>query len=196
MINDFRGQTFVFLGRSGAGKGEQSKFLQRFLKKQKIRFIYISTGELGRRLADERTIVSELVKSILKKGDFFPSWLAIHIWLSELEKKLVDNDSVIIFEGTPRKVVEAEMVDELMKRLRRPPSVPIFLDIDEREATRRLLARGRADDTPKVIKKRLTNFRKDVLPIVKHYGRRVIKISGMGTEREVWERIHQRMMKN
>lgn len=193
MKNNFKGKTFVFLGRSGAGKGTQSEFLRKLFQKNKCHYIYISTGDLGREAAKKPTIIGQWIGGIFGRGDFFPDYLAIHLWLSELEKKSIDSDAVVIFEGTPRKVAEAKTVDEIMERLRRPPPTPIFLDIDEREAVKRLLARGRADDTPKIIKKRLENFRKYVLPIVKYYGKRVWKINGAGTKEEVRERMLKKL---
>lgn len=187
--NNLEGKTFVFLGRSGAGKGKQTKFLTKFLKENGNDFLIISTGDLARKLAKKNTVISKWIKNILDEGGFFPEWLAIHIWLSELEKKLINNKTIIIFEGTPRKVKEAKMVDELMEYLKRPLPIPVYLDIDNKEATRRLLKRGRDDDNPEAIKERLENFSKSVLPTIKYYGKRVMKIDGMGSEKEVRNRV-------
>lgn len=187
--NNLEGKTFVFLGMSGAGKGKQTKFLTKFLKENGNDFLIISTGDLARKLAKKNTVISKWIKNILDEGGFFPEWLAIHIWLSELEKKLINNKTIIIFEGTPRKVKEAKMVDELMEYLKRPLPIPVYLDIDNKEATRRLLKRGRDDDNPEAIKERLENFSKSVLPTIKYYGKRVMKIDGMGSEKEVRNRV-------
>ena len=180
----------MFLGRSGAGKGVQTEYLAKYLKENKLDFIRISTGDLGRKIAKQRTIIGKWVKGILDRGDFFPDWLAIHIWLEELEKRLISVDQIVIFEGTPRKVLEAKMVDELMVCLDRELPIPIYLDVDNKEAMKRLILRRRADDVPKAIKRRLENFKENVLPIISgHYKKRTLKIDGIGTELEVWERI-------
>jgi len=188
--NKLKGKTFVFLGRSGAGKSKQTEYLTEYLKEQELDFLQISTGGLGRELSQQKTVIGKWIRSILDRGDFFPDWMAIHIWLSYLEKKLVDVDQIVVFEGTPRKMAEAKMVDELMKYLGRELPTPIYLDIDDDEAMKRLLRRARTDDTVKVIKNRLDNFKKNVLPIVtKYYKKRALKIDGTGTKLEVWERI-------
>ena len=108
-----------------------------YLEEKKLRFVYISTGDLGRQLAKQKTVIGKWIKGILDRGDFFPDWLAIHVWLSKLERELVNKDEIILFEGTPRKLAEAKMVDELMTHLDREPPVPIYLDIDDKEAVQK-----------------------------------------------------------
>ena len=188
-MKDFGQTTFCFLGRSGAGKDTQAKLLQNFLEKKNHRVVDISTGDQGRALQQTNSIVGRYIKNILDRGGLFADWLAISLWMCIFQNKLF-NDEVIIFPSSPRYLKEAEVMDELMAGSGRPRPIPIYLDIHNEEATKRLLNRGRADDTHKVIAERLSWFEPQILPIVQYYGKRVIIVDGAGNEQE----IHQRIM--
>lgn len=194
-MRDFKGKTFVFLGRSGSGKGTQAQLLKKFLEDGGYDVIYIYTGDQGRKLAKENTLVGHWIKGVLERGDFFLNWTAIYLWFSVVREKLVNKNQIIIFDGTPRKLPEAEVVDSLMKDLGRSVPIPVYLDISNKEAQSRLLARGRSDDTENAISSRLDFFEKDVVPIIKNYGDRALKINGEGSVEEVWERFRNKIEK-
>ncbi|MFH1759433.1 MAG: nucleoside monophosphate kinase [Patescibacteria group bacterium] len=190
-MNNLKGTTFVFLGRSGSGKGTQAHLLKEFLEKKGLDALYIYTGELGRRLAKKKSLAGKWVRGVLERGDFFRNWLAVFLWFDELKDKLVNQDQVVIFDGTPRRLEEIRILDDLMADLGRPLPIIIYLDISEKEAVRRLLARSRNDDTAATIRNRLRNFNRDVMPIIKKYSKRVVRIDGEGSIEEVWERLRK-----
>ena len=187
-MKDFNQATFCFLGRSGSGKDTQAKLLQNFLDEEKYKTIDVSTGDQGRALKGTNSIVGRYIKNILDRGGLFDDWLAISLWMCIFQNKLF-NDEIIIFPSSPRYTKEAEVMDELMIGSGRSKPIPIYLDIHDEEANKRLLNRGRADDTHKVIAKRLSWFEPQVLPIVKYYGKRVVTVDGIGSEQEVHQRI-------
>ncbi len=176
------------MGKSGSGKDTQAHFLESYIKKNKLNFISISTGELGRKLAEKNTFMGRWVRGILRRGDFFPNWLQVGLWFEVLKDKL-DKDGVIFFPSSPRLMPEAKQLDDVMVSMGRPRPVPIYFEISDAEATKRLLARGRGDDHPKAIRERMRNFKKHVLPIIRWYGKRIIKINGEGSVNEVSQRV-------
>ena len=60
----------------------------------------------------------------------------------------------------------------------------------EEELFKRLAGRGRADDTPEVIRQRLAAYRKQTEPLLAYYaGRGLLKsIDGLGTVEEFFDR--------
>ena len=64
------------------------------------------------------------------------------------------------------------------------------LQVPEEELFRRLAGRGRADDTPEVIRQRLVAYRKQTEPLLEYYGRRGLlkSIDGLGTVDEIFDR--------
>ena len=188
-MQDFRSCTFCFMGRSGSGKDTQGDLLHKFLEKEGLKIVHVSTGDQARALREKGTAVGQYIKKILDAGKLFPDWLADSLWICVLQQDMMPNDAVIL-DGTPRRINEAKFLDEFMTALERPLPIPIYLDITDEEATRRLLARGRPDDTPEVIAQRLSWFPTKVLPIVDFYGQRVVKIDGSGdSEKDVLPRL-------
>ena len=55
---------------------------------------------------------------------------------------------------------------------------------------RRLAGRGRADDTPEVIRQRLVAYRQQTEPLLDYYNRRgsLKSINGLGTVDEIFDR--------
>lgn len=167
--------TLVFLGRSGSGKDTQLELLAARYKPHLI----ISTGDLFRALSGSKSPFGKKVRDLLAVGALPPSWLASFLWLRELIKKLEEGQHLLT-TGAIRRVDEAELLDTVMKFLGRKKPIAIHLAVSEEEATRRLLARGRGDDTPEAVKARLQYFKEDVLPVVEYYRRkgRLIETNG------------------
>lgn len=189
-MKNFQDATFCFLGRSGSGKDTQAKLLKESLEQEGYKIINVSTGDKGRALRETNTIVGRHVKKILDKGSLFNDWLAISLWMCVFQDEAL-NEGTIIFPSSPRYIKEAQAIDELMVGSGRSAPTPIYIDISNQEATQRLLARGRADDTNEVIAKRLSWFDGQILePIVNgYYKERILKISGVGREEEIHKKI-------
>ena len=71
-----------------------------------------------------------------------------------------------------------------------PLDVVLELRVPEEELFRRLAGRGRADDTPEVIRQRLVAYRKQTEPLLEYYGRsKLLKsVDGLGTVDEIFDR--------
>lgn len=177
---DLKGFTFVFIGRSGCGKGTQAALLQTYLLSMGCKVLRLGTGDFARERAQKNTLTGKWIKSILDAGGFFPSWLAGGLMIEMIEPNLTSHDQVLLLDGSPRRMHEAQVLDEFMAHLERPPVRPIYLDINEAESRRRLLARGRGDDTEDAITNRLAWFNTQVMPVLGYYGDRLITVSGEG----------------
>lgn len=177
---DYAGATFVFIGRSGCGKGTQAALLQKYLEEKGCKTLRLGTGDFARARAQKDTLTGHWIKSILDAGGFFPSWLASALMLEMLEPALVSLEQVLLLDGSPRRLSEAQVLDEFTGYLRRPPIRPIYLDISGEESRRRLIARGRGDDTADAIENRLAWFTAEVVPVLTYYGNRLITVSGEG----------------
>ncbi len=177
---DLAGSTFVFIGRSGCGKGTQAALLETFLKEQGCETLRLGTGDFARSRAAKNTLTGKWIKEILDAGGFFPSWLAGALMLEMIEPELVSEGQVLLLDGSPRRLFEAQVLDEFMAHLHRPPVRPIHLDISAEECARRLTARGRGDDTEEAIKNRLTWYETQVVPALGYYGDRLITVPAEG----------------
>ncbi|MEK7565272.1 MAG: nucleoside monophosphate kinase [Patescibacteria group bacterium] len=180
------GKTIIVLGRSGSGKGTQVELLKKLFEP----CLSIYTGDLFRALEKEETLAGKKVRELVDSGGLPPEWIAEFLWQKELIYKLKDNEN-IIFDGAPRRLDEAGKLDEVLSWLGRTDIKVILIDITEDEAVKRLLKRGRADDTEESIRSRLSWFNTDAMPAIEYYEKsnRLIKVDGMGSIDEIHERI-------
>jgi len=193
-------QVFLLMGRSGCGKGTQSKLLIKHLRDNNLgETVYVYTGERLRNFAEkEENFAARLAKSKMKDGDLLPSFLAVWLWSGALIEGIDENNTVII-DGSPRTLLEALMMDDAMKFYGRSNVIPIFLETSEEWSTQRLLGRGRNDDNLKSIKKRLAYFEKDVAPVIDYYEKeskhKLIKVNGEQSVEDVHREILEKIFK-
>ncbi|MFZ2621189.1 MAG: nucleoside monophosphate kinase [Minisyncoccia bacterium] len=162
-------QTFVFIGRSGCGKGTQADLLMKKLKeKQPDDFIfYLETGQKFRDFISASGYSNQLAKTIQDKGALQPSFLAVWIWSDILIEKLRKDDHLFI-DGTPRKLGEAIIFFEALKFYSRKPNV-IYINVSRTWSEERLSERHRSDDMFALVKKRLDWFDSEVMPAVEYF---------------------------
>ncbi len=180
--------TLVFLGRSGCGKGEQVKRLEKVLKPT----LTIHTGARFREFAKHKTLAGRIARGIIGKGFLAPTWFAEHMWINVLMDEL-DEKKNVIFDGSPRLRTEAEFLDEVLEWFGRKNVLALYIDVSEKEATRRLLLRKRGDDYSAAIKNRLAYFKRDVVPSLNYYKKtgRLIRIDGEQSMEDVFADIRK-----
>ena len=183
-------KVLIVLGKSGSGKGTQ---VEKLAEQHALKII--SSGSLLRARAEEKDFVGNRIAGILDKGGLIPTPIIFHLWLHELEKIREAENEVkgFIFEGSPRKLYEAYLLDEtlwfynLEKNMR-----VVHLDITDEKAMKRLLARKGYDDTEAGIRERLQWYKAEVVPAIEYYREKgkLIEIKG---EQSI-EAVHQEIM--
>ena len=144
----------IMIGGPGSGKSTYSEIIT---KKLDIPHIY--TCDMMRKLAK----TNDQVKDLLAKGKFAPTDIVINAVLDRLEKP--DAQKGYIFDGFPRNIEQAKAMEEKGIKY----DYVIYLDVSEEEVIRRLTARGRADDKPEIIIKRLEVFERETAPLLEYY---------------------------
>ncbi len=185
----------ALFGPPGAGKGTQSKKLL-----EKYNLTYISTGDILRQEIAAETDLGLKAKSIIEKGGLAPDELVVQI----IEKKIRENEHArgILFDGFPRTVAQAYILDGLLLKLNTSLDMMIKLDVPEDELVDRLLLRaktsGRTDDTMDVIKVRLNEYKKKTKPVADYYRdqSKYHKINGVGTLDDIFNNIVDIIEKN
>ncbi len=186
--------TVLFFGSQGAGKGTQVQKLIEFLQKKSDRgIIRIDMGQELRNLRDSDSYTGKLTGEIIDNGIRIYDFMAIYLQT----KKLVDNltgAEHIIADGLARGEDQTVGFDDMIKFFKRDDLQIVNLVIGDDTAVKRLMARGRNDDTEEAILRRLAWTKTDVLPqleLLKSRGRTVHEISGESDT----ETIHQRILK-
>ena len=137
-------QTFIFIGRSGCGKGTQVSLLQEYIKKQdnKRHTFYIETGERFRQFIKEHSLSSRLAAEIYKTGNRQPDFIAVWMWSHLLVGRMTGEEHVI-FDGTPRSLQEAQIIDSAIAFYSRQRPHAIYLNIPRETSSARMMARRR-----------------------------------------------------
>ncbi|WP_456456481.1 adenylate kinase [Thermovibrio sp.] len=177
----------VFLGAPGAGKGTQA---ERISKKYNVP--HISTGDILRAAVREGTELGKLAKSYMDKGELVPDEVIIGIIKERLSQEDV-RERGFILDGFPRTLKQAEALDRMLEELGMPLSKVIYLNVDDEEVVKRLLARGREDDTEEVIRRRLKVYREQTAPLIDYYCEKciLVEIYGVGEIDEITRKIEE-----
>ncbi|MDO8522074.1 MAG: nucleoside monophosphate kinase [bacterium] len=156
--------TLLFFGSQGAGKGTQVQMLVDYLKSKSDRkVIRIDMGHELRSLRDTGTYAGKLTGEIIDNGIRIYDFMAIYLQT----KLLVDNftgEEHIIADGLARGDDQTRGFDDMMQFFKRDDLQVVNLVISDDTAVKRLIGRGRNDDTEEGIRRRLAWTKTDVLP--------------------------------
>jgi adenylate kinase len=172
----------ILLGPPGAGKGTQAAHLC-----AEHGLVHLSTGDLLRAAVAAGSALGRKAKAYMDAGDLVPDDLVSDL----VAEKLADlgRDAAFLLDGFPRNVDQAAALDAVP--LGGAIDHVIHLRLDEEEVVRRLLGRGRKDDSEEVIRNRLAVYERETRPLVRHYRERGLlrTVDAAGTIEEVQERI-------
>jgi len=141
-----------------------------------------------RALAKTNTPDGQKVKDLLSKGQFAPLDIVINAVKDRLKKP--DAQKGYVFDGFPRNVEQAERMEEEGIEY----DYVINLVVSEDEIIRRLTARGREDDKPEIIKKRLAVYEKETRPLLDYFKNEIINIKAEGgTPEEIAAKIIEKI---
>lgn len=172
----------VFLGPPGAGKGTQAQRL-----KDHLGIAHLSTGQMLRDAGD--TPLGRLAARCINAGQLVPDDVVIGIVVEQLDDQTCAKGC--LFDGFPRTVAQAEVLDQLLAERGTPLDLVLQLEVPASELIARLSARGRHDDDPQTISERLRHYGELTQPLVDYYRQRGIlrQIDAVASPDVVFERI-------
>ncbi|WP_086827431.1 adenylate kinase [Allokutzneria sp. NRRL B-24872] len=171
----------VLVGPPGAGKGTQATVLS-----QKLAVPHISTGDLFRANIGESTPLGQEAKRYLDKGELVPDSVTNNM----VEDRLAQPDAAdgFLLDGFPRNTVQADVLTGLLAVKGTQLDAVLQFDIAEDIVVERLLARGRADDTEEIIRRRQQIYRSETAPLLDYYRGILITIDAVGSVEDISER--------
>jgi adenylate kinase len=184
----------VFIGPPGAGKGTQCRKLVDLL-----RIPHLSTGEMLRAVMREESALSRWLASYIDAGKLAPDHLVMRIVAQKLQSDECKPGA--LFDGFPRTIVQAQLLDDYLMEHHRPLDVALNLQVDEEILVERLLKRaqidGRADDNYETIRERLKVFRTQTSPLIDYYSKqgKLESIDGAQSEDQVFQDIQSIVMR-
>lgn len=125
-------------------------------------------GQGLRELGTRTDFTGKKTDAILKAGGLIPYSISCAVFV----QYLMDNaqgDEHIIIDGFPRTPDQVPTLDSALDFFEAKPATVVCINISDEEAVKRLLLRGRNDDTEDGIRKRLAWSRKDTMPNVEWF---------------------------
>ena len=168
----------VMFGAPGSGKGTQAKQMA-----EKFQLEHVSTGDLFRYEISHKTPLGLKAQEIINRGDLCPDDITLGMLRNHIEKHA--DSKGFIFDGVPRTIKQAEMLDDPSFFTDLDITKVIYLKVEMEEVQARILKRAeieqRADDTPATVKARVENFFAQTMPLVDYYRNqgKLVEIDGM-----------------
>lgn len=162
-----KSKTILLIGRPGSGKGVQARKLKEYFGAENTVYCYV--GDKLRDLVEKEDSYSARIISekVMGPGTFGPAFIAVWGWADTLIHEVSPEKHVII-DGSPRRPLEAEVLDEALQFYNREDAILIALDIDESSLRERLQKRARGDDHDDAIALRTKRYDENLIEIKKY----------------------------
>lgn len=171
----------LFFGPTGAGKSVQGQMLA-----VRQGWKWLSTGEMLRHSNDPDVI------NVLKSGELVSDELTYEVFDEAIKDSKAKQHEKVIVDGFPRTKEQATWLADYMEEAGEEIELVVVLEVPESEIMKRLEKRGRMEDTPETIARRMTIYRQKMYPILgilAEDGVKIVHIDGTGTTGEVHDRI-------
>lgn len=173
----------IFFGPAGAGKSVQGQILS-----ARYGWRWLSAGQLLRDSKDTELIAQ------MQRGELIDDQQVNEIMGAALAvAKDLDN---VILDGFPRQLEQAKWLVDSEPEHERSIKMVVVLEVPKSEILRRLHVRGRADDTPEAIEKRLRIYRQEIYPILDYLNEKgvyIVHLDGTGSVGQVHDRLVKEM---
>ncbi len=189
-------KTLIIMGRSGSGKGTQIELLKEAYQKHHLdqNIFYFGTGSVFRDIVKSEGYTGNKIKEDTAIGKLVPDFIANGLCVNALVNNATGENQILIFDGYPRSINQAESLDQLLKYYDRNEAVIIHVNVSEQEVRNRLTARGRGDDVDNtVLDTRIAFYNNSVLPTItwyeEHSDYTVVDINGEGEINDIHDSI-------
>ena len=146
----------VMLGGPGSGKSTYTEYLIRH-----FRINHIYPGGMLRKEVENNTEIGKRVKEILAKGQFVPNDIVLDL----IKKSVSESPNGYVLDGWPRYMQQVRDMEASNIGV----DFAVYLDVSREEVLKRLLARGRADDTEDIINNRIDLYKRETGPVVEYF---------------------------
>ena len=156
------GPILIVLGPQGSGKGTQVELLSK-----QFNIPSVSAGELLRSTIAKQSELGKKIGALLDQGIL----VTIDLWEKVIGEYIdqADLSNGYILEGVLRTLEQVERFNQILDARHLEQPWVLEIKLDDETATKRLLLRGRHDDTEAAIRTRLEWSRNEVQPVIDYY---------------------------
>ena len=124
----------ILLGLPGAGKGTQAHILA-----ERLGLLHISTGDMFREAAANRTELGLKAQEFMNKGQLVPDEVTIGMLLERIAQP--DAEKGIMLDGFPRTIPQAEALDRALEERGSQIDAVLYIEVPEDQLMARLTGR-------------------------------------------------------
>lgn len=169
----------VILGPQGSGKSTQAEFLARELD-----LPLFDMGAFLRAKSEEQSELGKKIKEAVERGELVDDSTSLSLLSEDLKDPKYQKG--VVLDGVPRTLNQAKLLERILKI-----DKVFYLIVPDEINIERLLKRGREDDTPEIIKRRLSLYHENTQPALSYYREKGIlaEINGTKTSGGVFKDI-------
>jgi adenylate kinase len=181
----------VLFGSAGSGKSTQGQILAK-----EHNWKWLSTGQMFRETNNPEAM------AYINRGNLVPDAITNEIVFEALDAKSICGEKGgVILDGYPRSLDQAKtLVQYGVKRCKNNNiNLAVMIDVDKDEVIKRMTLRGRTDDTPEEIEKRLAIYHEAINPILDYFSEQNIPVEhvdGVGDVSDIHKRIEAALIKH
>ena len=156
----------ILFGPPGAGKGTQSKYLEK-----KLNNFQVSTGDMLRDEIKKETEIGKRIITYMNEGKFVDDKI-----VNKLMENVIFNPKKkgrLIFDGYPRTLDQAKNLDNLLYKSDQKIDFVFFLNVDKdtiiKRIEKRKMIEKRSDDDLNTILKRYDTYMETTKPVLNYY---------------------------
>ncbi|MCL2451726.1 nucleoside monophosphate kinase [Candidatus Saccharibacteria bacterium] len=174
----------LLFGSAGSGKSTQGQILA-----ERYDWKWLSTGQMFRESNDPE------VMGYVNRGELVPDEITNKVLVAALDANSVCGEKGgVILDGYPRKLEQVKFLLSYSRNRcgNNNINLVVMIDVDKDEVLKRMALRGRDDDTPEEIEKRLGIYHAAIDPILDYLEQEnvpVVHIDGVGEIEEIQGRI-------
>ena len=175
-------KVYLIFGEEGSGKSTHAQLLAK-----ETGLPYISSGKLVRLETEKQSSLGQTF--VDSRTAYIDDELFIPFILNYLSKSAYSHGFVL--EGFPRNLNQLSVLEDFFKTKNLVLQKAVYITLPQEIAIKRLLSRGRADDTPEKIKDRLNSFRqyqKEIVEKLKQQGK-LVELENLDPTETVYARL-------
>jgi adenylate kinase len=145
----------IIMGPVGSGKSTQAELLA-----DELGISLLNVGDLLYFTSKENSSRGKMIKKIMEEGGLVDDEIVLRLVEEHLKQK--EHKEGVIIDGFPRSLWQA-------KNFSFPIDKVVYLKVSDKVNKERLLRRGRDDDKPELIDRRLEIYHQETEPILAYY---------------------------
>ncbi|HYP13444.1 MAG TPA: nucleoside monophosphate kinase [Bryobacteraceae bacterium] len=177
----------ILIGPPGSGKSVQAKQLSKRYKIPTVSMAALLRQEIGKKTPVARALASSLASGELVNDDAANELVKARLLRS-------DTGQGFILDGYPTTAGQAKALDQFLSEHAFPKPMVVVIDAPDAVVRSRMSSRGRADDAPENIERRIREYRDVGAFTEKWYGpENTVRVDGTGTIQSVALAIERQM---